>query len=176
MRLLAINGSLRAESSNGAILKTLAALAPSGVVLEVYDGLGTLPHFNPDLDGEGAVAPPTVAELRARLAAADGVVVCSPEYAHGAPGSLKNALDWLVSVGELVGKPIVVITASPSGGKWPFGQLVETLTVMSWRVVLEGCLSLTFSRRHVDDQGRVGDAELRAQLAGSLAALVAASA
>src|SRR5262245_21657419 len=102
MKILAISGSLRAHSSNAAILRAMAALAPPDVDIELYEELGRLPHFNPDLDQEGAVAPRPVADFRRRLAAADGVVICSPEYAHGTPGSLKNGLDWLVSVIELV--------------------------------------------------------------------------
>ena len=73
-----------------------------------------------------------------------------------------------------MGKPVIVVTASPSGGKWPFGQLVETLTVMSWRVVVEGCAALVFSRRHVGSDGRVQIPGILATLHASLAALVAA--
>src|SRR5690349_21363282 len=104
MRILAISGSLREGSSNTAVLQAAAALAPLGVEIILYDGLGRLPHFNPDLDGENAVAP--VAEWRARLQSADGVLISSPEYAHGVPGSLKNALDWVVGSGEFVNKPV----------------------------------------------------------------------
>src|SRR3982751_6815740 len=102
MKILAISGSLRAQSSNAALLRAAAALAPADVAFDFYDGLGALPPFNPDLDEEGMSASAPVADLRARAAAAGGVMICSPEYAHGMPGVLKNALDWLVSVGELV--------------------------------------------------------------------------
>ena len=78
----------------------------------MYDGLARLPHFNPDLDEEGAVAPPAVAELRDLVTAADLLVICSPEYAHGLPGALKNALDWLVSSPAMVGKRVTIINAS----------------------------------------------------------------
>src|SRR5215510_1063207 len=113
MQILAISGSLRADSSNAALLRAAAACAPDGMEFRFYDRqLGGLPHFNPDLDGEGAVAPPAVAELRALLGAADGVLICTPEYAHGIPGALKNALDWIVSSGELERKPVALIVAS----------------------------------------------------------------
>src|SRR5262245_24566721 len=115
MRVIAISGSLRAGSSNAALLRAAEALSPSLTWVH-YERLGALPHFNPDLDGEGAAAPPEVAELRALVAAAAAVVISTPEYAHGVPGSLKNALDWMVSSGELTDKPILLLNATPGGG------------------------------------------------------------
>ena len=135
MRILAISGSLRAHSSNSALLRAVAAAAPASVAFDFYDELGTLPLFNPDLDEEGMTAPPPVAKLRARCLAADAIVICSHEYAHGIPGALKNALDWLVSVPDLVGKPIALLNASPTSGNHAQAQLVEVLTTMSMRVV-----------------------------------------
>src|SRR4030095_3213606 len=98
VRLLAISGSLRAGSSNTEVLRALTLLAPPRVTIEHYEGLAMLPAFNPDLDAEGMAAPAPVQNLRAQVQTADAIVICSPEYAHGVPGSLKNALDWLVSV------------------------------------------------------------------------------
>ncbi len=98
IRLLAISGSLRAVSSNTSLLKAAQLLAPETMRIELYDGLASLPHFNPDLDIEPL--PPPVAELRAKIGVADGLLISSPEYARGVPGSLKNALDWLVSGAE----------------------------------------------------------------------------
>jgi chromate reductase, NAD(P)H dehydrogenase (quinone) len=74
------------------------------VEIILYDGVSRLPHFSPDLDGENAPAP--VADWRAQLKTSDGVLISSPEYAHGVPGSLKNALDWVVGSGEFVEKPV----------------------------------------------------------------------
>ena len=150
MNLLAISGSLRAESSNARLLRAAAAVAPAGVRLTLYEGLAALPHFNPDLDGEGAVPPPAVAEWRRRLAAADGVVISSPEYAHGVPGSLKNALDWIVSSGELTDKPVALLTAAPGGGAFAHGALTATLAVMGARVLPEASLQVTTARVGVD--------------------------
>ncbi|MFF4696644.1 NADPH-dependent FMN reductase [Streptomyces chattanoogensis] len=141
IRLLALSGSLRARSSNGAVLHS---------VLGLHDGpattadIGALPHFNPDLDGEGATPPPAVAALRAAAGAADALLVVSPEYAHGVPGVLKNALDWLVSSGECVDKPVAVITASPfpTGGSHANAQLRETLRMMSGQVIDPACLEI----------------------------------
>src|SRR5204863_353467 len=111
-RILAISGSLRARSSNTELLKAAAAVAPRSLRVALYTGLAELPHFNADLDVEGAVPPSAVHALRASVAAADGILICSPEYAHGVPGTLKNAFDWLVSGPEIPGKPIGLLNAS----------------------------------------------------------------
>src|SRR5512132_4437861 len=111
MKLVAISGSLRENSSNTRALRAMSLLGLADI--EVYEGLGNLPHFNPDLDLDGSPPPPAVADLRERLRAADGVIISSPEYAHGVPGSLKNMLDWLVSDGLLVGKRVLLVNATP---------------------------------------------------------------
>lgn len=174
MKIFALSGSLRAQSSNAALLRAAAAAAPAGVTFDLYAELGTLPLFNPDLDDEGMVAPAAVASLRARLVAADAVMICSPEYAHGMPGALKNALDWLVSVGELVGKPTLVINASPTSGEHAQAQLVEVLRTMSWRVLDEGCLRIQFSRSALDEEGQPRDADIAEKLRGAVGVLVRA--
>ncbi|TIU28881.1 MAG: NAD(P)H-dependent oxidoreductase, partial [Mesorhizobium sp.] len=93
--ILAISGSLRAASTNSALVAALAANAPADCRVTVYDGLGRLPIFNPDDEGERS--PGEAAILIDALTRADGVIVSCPEYAHGVPGGMKNALDWLVS-------------------------------------------------------------------------------
>jgi len=133
VKIIAISGSLRARSSNLALLRAAAAIAPAGMEVAIYDGLASLPHFNPDDDEEGVAPPAPVAALRALLADADGIVISTPEYAHGLPGSLKNALDWLVSDGALVDKPVAILSASPIGGQFAQASLVEILTTMNWR-------------------------------------------
>jgi chromate reductase len=90
VRLLAISGSLRAASLNSALLRAVVALAPSDVCVELYTGLGNLPLFNPDLEIAGS---PAVADFYARVVEADGVIIASPEYAHGVTGVMKNTLD-----------------------------------------------------------------------------------
>lgn len=162
MRIVAISGSLRARSANDALLRALANVAPPGVTVARWDRLAALPHFNPDLDGEGMAPPAVVAELRATLRDADAVVLCSPEYAHGVPGALKNLLDWLVSDGALVDKPVAVITGSPSRGEFAYAQLTETLRTMNWRV--EDGVRVQTSRALVDERGDVADATVRAEL------------
>src|SRR5690349_20688970 len=100
IKILAISGSLRANSSNSIVVRFLSTLMPSNISYSIYGGLGSLPHFN---DSEEAA--PAVIEFRKRVAEADGIIICSPEYAFGVPGSLKNAIDWTVGSGEFVNKP-----------------------------------------------------------------------
>ncbi len=172
--ILAISGSLRADSTNSAIVRAIAGMAPADTRIRIYNGLGDLPHYNPEIDTE---APPaSVADLRARIARADGVLICTPEYAFGMPGSLKNMLDWLVSSGEFLGKLVVAISASPleSGGASAHEQLVKTLRVLTADVVEKGSVTFPFVRRLINSTGAVADDEAAARLRAVLDALLSA--
>ena len=150
VHILAISGSLRARSSSTSLLRLAASIATDDTRVELYDGLAALPHFNPDDDLD--VPPPLVLELRRRVGLADGLLFCSPEYAHGVPGSLKNALDWLVASVELPGKPVASLNASPMATHAQ-ASLLETLTVMSTRIVREAWLTIPVGRGDVDADG-----------------------
>jgi len=115
----------------------------------MYEGLSELPHFNPDLDEEGMTPPEPVGELRRIVVGSDAVVISCPEYAHGVPGALKNLLDWLVSTGELVNKPVALLNASPSGGAHAQASLLETLQTMNWTVVHAASLMEPFVGRKI---------------------------
>jgi NAD(P)H-dependent FMN reductase len=167
-RVVAISGSVRAASSNATLLRAAAATAPVGLTIAIYDGLEALPHFNPDHD---ETPPPAVAAFRRLLAEADAIVISSPEYAHGVPGVLKDALDWLVGSGELVDKPIVVLDTS-SRATHAHASLVETLTVMSARVTT---VAVPLDGKRLDDAGMVADPEVTTALRTALAGLVAAA-
>lgn len=172
MKIIAISGSLRAQSSNASLLRAAARVAPDGVQVEMYEGVGELPHFNPDLDTEDAEPPARVRELRELLIGADAILISSPEYAHGVPGAFKNLLDWLVSTGELVGKPVALLNASPAGGEYAQNTILETLRTMNWRVVDEASRVKPFVRRKI--VGDVEDVETLAVLREGMAALLAA--
>jgi NAD(P)H-dependent FMN reductase len=139
---------------------------------ESHEGLADLPHFNPDDDEEGRPVPPTVGDLRARVIAADGWVISSPEYAHGVPGSLKNALDWLVSCPEVPGRPVLLLNASAAGGDFAQAALAETLRTMSLRV-LEQSLTRPFLPRKLQEGGTLDPGAAR-MLRGALEALASA--
>jgi chromate reductase len=168
MKILGIAGSLRSTSSNAALLRAMVSVAPD-VELVVYDGLGGLPHFSPDLDVDPLPAP--VAALRTRIGAVDALAISSPEYAHGMPGSLKNALDWLVSAFEPIDKPVLLVSGSPGGAAHTHAQLLEVLRTMSMRVVDGG--AHVFSRAKLDAEGRVIAPELLAALGDGVAQLAA---
>lgn len=93
--------------------------------------------------------PEPVAQLRRLLIEADAFVISSPEYAHGVPGVLKNMLDWLVSTGELVGKPVALLNASPAGGAYAQMSLRETLQTMNWKFVAEASRMEPFVDRKI---------------------------
>jgi chromate reductase, NAD(P)H dehydrogenase (quinone) len=172
IRVLAISGSLRRRSSNTALVGAAARLAPDAVDVSIYEELAELPPFNPDLDSDQASV--TVTRFRAQLQACDAVLISSPEYAHGVPGVLKNALDWIVGTGELVDKPIAVINASRRGTH-AWGSLKETLTVMSARVIVAASIVVPLDGRTLDSTGIVGDATLSAALRSAVDALVLAA-
>ncbi len=171
MRILAISGSLRASSTNTTLVRAITRIAPENMEFTLYDGLGELPHFSPDIDVEDA--PPSVATLRRQLQDADGVLICTPEYAYGVPGSLKNALDWTVSSGEFVSKPVVAISASPSlmGGDKAHASLLLTLTALSANIVEGGALIIPLIRTKLDGNGDVSDSATVDALRSVLAAL-----
>jgi NAD(P)H-dependent FMN reductase len=147
LRILAISGSLRAQSSNTVLLRAAAELAPATMRVDLFSGLDALPHFNPDIDGPKAA--PAVRRLRASIDRADALLICSPEYAHGVPGSLKNALDWLVSGIEIVEKPVGVLNASPRSTH-AHASLTETLRTMAAAVVDDASRTVPLSGRDLD--------------------------
>lgn len=170
MKILAISGSLRRVSSNTALLLAAAALAPPGVEVELYGGLGDLPHFNPDLEND---EPPAVTELRRRVRAADGLLISSPEYAHGVPGVMKNALDWLVGGSEFPGKPVALLNASPRATHAQ-ASLTETIRTMSARLVPEASIAVPLLARKLDAAGIVADPELAGAIREAIAAFTQA--
>src|SRR5579872_2038953 len=127
IRILAISGSLRKASSNTALLQAAATLAPSDIHISLYENLAMLPPFIPDDEESNH---PAVFDLRAQVQTADGLLIASPEYAHGVPGVLKNALDWLVGGEEFINKPIALINAQPRATH-AYAALTEIITVMT---------------------------------------------
>src|SRR5262245_50637458 len=114
INLLALSGSLRTASSNTAVLEAAVRVASPSIRIDLWSRLGELPHFNPDLEEVSADhLPARVSELRRLTGEADGLLLSTPEYAHGLPGAFKNALDWLVGSTEFPGKPVAVMNPSP---------------------------------------------------------------
>lgn len=136
--VLAFCGSLRRISMNAALLRATARLAPAGTNVQLFDGLDTLPLFNPDLEAQ---PPPSVSRLYVAIQRCDALLIASPEYAHGVTAVLKNALDWLVGFEAFVGKPVAIFNASPRSVHAD-AALREILTTMSADIVEPACLAL----------------------------------
>ena len=155
IRISVISGSLRQDSSNQKIIDQLASLVPSNIEFIIYKDLGKLPHF----DGEDGHE--IVNEWRDQLQQADGVFICTPEYAFGIPGSLKNALDWTVSSGDLYEKPVALITASSVGDKG-HAALLNVLTALTAKMNEDTKLLIPFIRSKFNEKGELNSETLHA--------------
>jgi chromate reductase, NAD(P)H dehydrogenase (quinone) len=162
IQILAISGSLRSKSSNTTVLQALQKLAPETIKITLYS---ELPHFNPDLDQKPL--PDCILSLRQQIKASDGIVISSPEYAHGVPGSLKNALDWLVSSIEFPGKPVALINTNPRA-IIALASLTEILITMSAQIIEPANITLHIAGRSLDVNGIVVEPELSKSLKKSL--------
>jgi NAD(P)H-dependent FMN reductase len=158
-------------SSNTAVLRAARIVAPPGIEIILYPNLGALPHFNPDLDGD--TPPQTVRELRSEVGRADGLLISSPEYAHGVPGCLKNALDWLVASVEFPGKAVALLNTS-ARATHAQAQLTEILTTMSARLVPEASVTLALPDQAADGADLAPDLEFSRTLRSALCALARA--
>jgi len=166
MNVLGICGSLRAASINAGVLRAAQQLAPPGMALTIFDGVGRLPLFNPDLEAD---PPAAVLALRAAVADADALLFASPEYAHGVTGVIKNTLDWLVSFEPLGGKPAAVFNA---GARAQHADLAlrETLVTMDMVIVEAASGPLPHPGTHLTDD-LLANAPLAAAITGYLRAL-----
>jgi chromate reductase, NAD(P)H dehydrogenase (quinone) len=175
VQVLLICGSLRAHSTNGAVVATAAADAPGGVEAYVYDGMATLPHYNPDDDIDPL--PPAVEDLRQRIAEADAVLFCTPEYTGALPGSFKNLLDWTVGGMAIQAKPVAWInaSASPTGAENAHQSLRIVLGYVDATIIEAACRQIPVPRTAVGPDGLIADPDLRRQVGGTLKALVTAS-
>ena len=166
IKIMAISGSLRINSAATFIVKHVMKLFPETIDFIFYEGIGRLPHFD---DNENVA--PEVTALRQLLIEADGIFICQPEYAFGVPGSLKNALDWTVSSGELVDKPVALVTAATGGDK-AHAALLLTLRALSSKVQEDATLLIPFVRAKLNGKGEVINAEIIQALTSVVNALV----
>jgi NAD(P)H-dependent FMN reductase len=136
-------------------------MVPSNINYTIYNGLSEVPAFDPGLDNDNPPAP--VAALRKLLTEADAIIICTPEYAYGVPGALKNALDWTVSSGSFVGKPTALITAS-TGGENAHNALIKILGAIDADLAEEATLLISFIRSKLDAEGNITDKETEIKL------------
>ena len=151
IKILGISGSLRPGSSASNVLKEAGRLLPSNATLQIYNALAEIPPFD-----DSNEIPLPVTELIRMISEADGVFFCSPEYAFGVSGVLKNALDWTVSTTAFSDKPVAVITAASSGEK-AHAALLNTLTAIGTKRSEETNLLISFIRTKLDEQGEIKD-------------------
>ena len=170
LRVLCLAGSLRRASWNRRLLQAAASLAPAGVEAEVYDALATVPLFDEDLEQAEPEGPPGVRALRAAIAAADGLLIATPEYNHALPGVLKNALDWLSREspqGEVLAeRPVAVLGASsgPWGTRLAQASLRQVLHTCGALVMPSPTLFLALAAERFDAQGTLADTSTRESL------------
>ena len=170
MRILALSGSLRKGSTNTILLEAAAVLAPDSMEIGLFGGLAQLPHFNPDLENETI---PAVDAWRSELRASTGLIISTPEYAHGIPGALKNALDWVVGSGETVDLPIALFNAS-TRSRYAIESLEEILRTMAGRIIPEACIALPLLGKNPTVNQIVTDSSLATTILSALEAFRAA--
>jgi chromate reductase, NAD(P)H dehydrogenase (quinone) len=169
MRIVAISGSLQQASTNAALLDVARVVAPEGMTVSISDAVRTVPLFNPDLE---PAAPVAVDAFRRDVTTADGLLIASPEYAHGVPGALKNALDWLVGSGELYEQRVAIIAGSPrpDGGRHVRADLERTLRAQGALVATSVTIP---AARHLGPAELTLDPDVRRSVAQVLTALAA---
>lgn len=169
VKILGISGSLRSYSINTALLEVAQIIAPDQIEVRLAHGMGELPHFNPDLE---PAIPKAVSKWRSSIGWADALVISSAEYAHGTPGSLKNALDWLVSGPEFMGKPVAIIGVA-GRGLHARASLIEVVTMMDGRVIESASVMIAVSR-NLTALEIAADEGIAGQLRSAMLALVSA--
>ena len=165
IKILAVSGGLRPTSSNALLVKEIQKWSPTNVEITIYQGLATLPAFD---DGE---ASETVNDWRRQLTEADGVLICSPEYAFGVPGALKNAIEWTVRSSELVNKPLALITAASSGDK-AHAAWLQIFSALSSDIPPGGALLISFIKTKFNEKGEVSDVATKEAILKTVQALI----
>lgn len=168
MKLLGISGSLRAQSSNTRLLQAAALCAPEGISIQIADCLGDLPHFNPDLD---VMDHEPLSRWIDLVRCSDGLIVSSPEYARGYPGTLKNAFDWLVQTDAHIDKPFMLLGASDRSTV-ARDSLTTVLMTMSGLHIEAASIIVPLMGNDDMPSEIVGDAGIKNLLSGSLSTFV----
>jgi chromate reductase len=177
VHILMVSGSGRDGSTNTAVLRTAAQLAPAGVTAELYAGLLTLPLFNPDDDREDGTPHPAVTAMRAAVAAADALLISTPEYAGALPAALKNMLEWTIGDAGTYEKPVAWINAAgpaaPSGAADAHASLAKVLGYAGADVITDACVRAPVARDQVGADGRLTADGPRDTIAAAVTGLVA---
>lgn len=156
IKILAITGSTRKNSSNFKILQYISNQLKSKFQVEIFEDLAELPHFNPDLDTENP--PEEIISFRNKISNAEGIIICTPEYVFSLPGSLKNALEWCVSTTIFSNKNTGLITASASG-EMAQEQLLLIMKTLEARLDSKTQVLIKGVRGKVNSQGKIIEEE-----------------
>jgi chromate reductase len=172
MRIIAISGSLRKQSYNLSLLRTVAEVAPPGAEIAIYP-LNDLPIFNADVEESGV--PPAVRAFHEAIAGCDGVIIATPEYDHSFSGALKNAVDWCSHAEVLAGKPITTMSAAPGPGGGSRAQVAlrEVLFALTCDVMTHLELCVRAAKSKFDEHGVMTDVPTREAVASFVADFVA---
>jgi len=158
LHILGISGSLRKQSYNSAALRAAAELLPGGMTIEIFD-LSPIPIYNDDVREQGFPSP--VQQLRDKIAAADAVLIASPEYNYSIPGPLKNAIDWASRPPSqpFDGKPIAIMGASPGAFGTARAQyhLRQVFVFMNGMLLNKPEVMISACNTKFDAQGRLTD-------------------
>lgn len=161
IKILAITGSTRKNSSNFKILKYISDNVKTEFEVEIFEDLAEIPHFNPDLDNENP--PENVVSFKNKIIQADGIIICSPEYVFSLPGSLKNALEWCVSTTIFSNINTGLITASASGEKG-HEQLLLIMKTLEARFQKNTQLLIQGIRGKINEEGKIINEETEVAL------------
>ncbi|MDQ6731301.1 MAG: NAD(P)H-dependent oxidoreductase [Actinomycetota bacterium] len=167
-----ISGSGRAGSTNTAVVRTAAELAPPEVRPDTFDRLGELPLFNPDADLEGAAVDNRVTLLRRPVARADAVLICTPEYAGAIPAALKNLLEWTIGDGGLYAKPVAWISAAgpaaPTGAADAHASLRKVLQYAGADIIEQASVRIPVSQADLLTDGLIESVDRRREVAAAV--------
>ncbi|MFH8617008.1 NADPH-dependent FMN reductase [Streptomyces sp. NPDC017979] len=174
--ILALTGSLRAQSYNSALLRAAVKNHSGKVSINIYDDLARLPMYNQDFDNENP--PPEVVELRGRVAAADGLFIVTPEHNASIPAALKNAIDWCSTApanGIMVAKPTAIAGASPGAFGSARAQIAlrQILASIGSDVLTKPEVTVFQCHERIDADGNVNDPFTLSLLDDLLSALTA---
>ncbi len=155
-KVIAICGSTRQNSINHSLINAIVALSVGSLHINVFNGIANLPQFNPDYDG--AQVADAVADFRKQINEAEGIIICTPEYAHGIPGALKNAIDWTISSSQFPHKPTMLITAA-TDGSFAHNALMETLKAIEAKNVTNLQLVISFAKTKINNHNQITDSK-----------------
>jgi NAD(P)H-dependent FMN reductase len=153
-KVLAICGSTRQASINHSLINAIVDLSAATLDITIFEGIENLPQFNPDNDGDNVAKG--VSDFRQQLKNAEGIIICTPEYAHGVPGALKNAIDWTISSSSFPHKPTMLITAS-TGGQYGHKALMETLRAIEAKKIDNLQLVIPFAKTKLNLDNKITD-------------------